>query len=250
MSDESPKHPAGHRLDAVAAGDVDEGVAAHLTSCEACARHVADLREQVARFRATHDPGDLLARARASGERRPRARAGPAITRIGLVAAPLLAAALVLLVLRARPTDGGRGPSTTGTAAVTTATQPPTAPPGESRFKGGVVVAAVREREGRQERLVGPFEVRAGDRVRVEVSTDRDGPLAAGLLTDAGEWVTLLAPTAFEAGTHYSELAARFDESPTRATLLVGDPRAVEQARVTRDFGGVVAWRVTSEAAP
>jgi hypothetical protein len=120
----------------------------------------------------------------------------------------------------------------------------------ESRFKGGLVVAVVRDRGGRQERLAGPFPVRAGDRVRVEVSTDRDRPLAAGLLTDEGEWVTLLAPVALEAGTHYSELAARFDESPTRATLLVGDPEDVERARASRDFVRVVAWRVTSEAAP
>jgi hypothetical protein len=120
----------------------------------------------------------------------------------------------------------------------------------ESRFKGGLVVAVVRERGGRQERLAGPFQVRAGDRVRVEVSTDREGPLVAGLLTDEGEWVTLLAPIALEAGTHYSELAARFDESPTRATLLVGDPEEVGRARASRDFARVVAWRVTSEAAP
>jgi hypothetical protein len=62
--------------------------------------------------------------------------------------------------------------------------------------------------------------------------------------------VTLLAPVALEAGTHYSELAARFDESPTRATLLVGDPGDIGRARASRDFARVVAWRVTSEAAP
>ena len=58
------------------------------------------------------------------------------------------------------------------------------------------------------------------------------------------------ASSALEAGTHYSELAARFDNSPTRATLVVGDPAAVDRARRTRDFGGVVAWRVTSQAGP
>ena len=140
----------------------------------------------------------------------------------------------------------GVGPS----VAVRPTAGPSTGPAAELRFKGGLVVAVVRERGGRQERLAGPFQVRAGDRVRVEVSTDREGPLAAGLLTDEGEWVTLLAPVALEAGTHYSELAARFDESPTRATLLVGDPEEVGRARASRDFARVVAWRVTSEAAP
>jgi hypothetical protein len=133
----------------------------------------------------------------------------------------------------------------TATAAATTA-----GTTAESRFKGGLVVAVVRERAGRQERLAGPFQVRADDRVRIEVSTDHDGPLAGGLLTDAGEWTALLAPVALEAGTHYSELAARFDASPTFATLLVGPPGDVERARATRDFAGLVAWRVTSEVTP
>lgn len=246
--DESPAHPAAHRLDAVAAGDADAGVAAHLATCDACTRHVAALRAESARFRATSNPAGFVAKAQAAAERRGCSRRAASITRIGLVAAPLLAAALVLLGVRARPTDGGPGlPATT---APTRTSSPVAADTVGSRFKGGLVVAVVRERMGRQERLVGRLEVRAGDRLRVEVSTDHDGPLAAGLLTDTGEWVTLLAPVALEAGTHYSELDARFDETPTRATLLVGEPGDVERARTTRDFGGVVAWRVTSEAAP
>jgi hypothetical protein len=261
-TDESPKHPAAHRLDAVAAGDADEGVTAHLAACEACTRHVEELRGEAARYRAAHDANAFVARAQAAAhvrvrepEREPeregegyrRTPRASWVVRVGVVAAPLLAAALVLLLVRARPGDGGgAGPSVAARAGE----GPSTGPAAESRFKGGLVVAVVRERGGRQERLAGPFQVRAGDRVRVEVSTDRDGPLAAGLLTDEGEWVTLLAPVALEAGTHYSELAARFDESPTRATLLVGDPEDVARARASRDFARVLAWRVTSEAAP
>lgn len=244
-NDQSTKHPASHRLDAVAAGDADEGVAAHLGSCEACARQVAELREQAARFRGANDADAFVAGAQASATRRLRSSA---IARIGFVAAPLLAAAVVLLLLRARPPDGAPGLVTPGTVATTAPST--TATTAESHFKGGMVVAVVREREGKQERLVGPFQVRAGDRVRVEVSTDHAGPLAAGLLTDAGEWVTLLAPVALESGTHYSELDARFDDTPTRATLLVGTPDDVARARATRDFGQVVAWRITSEAGP
>ena len=250
-TDESPKHPAAHRLDAVAAGDADEGVSAHLATCEACTRHVEELRGEAARFRVAQDANAFVERAQAAARVREAererdwrtARAAWAV-RVGLVTGPLLAAALVLLVVRARPGEGVGSGVGAGASAGASAGAGPAA---ESRFKGGLVVAVVRERGGRQERLAGPFQVRAGDRVRVEVSTDRDGPLAAGLLTDEGEWVTLLAPVALEAGTHYSELAARFDESPTHATLLVGDPQDVERARSSRDFAKVVAWRITSD---
>jgi hypothetical protein len=217
---------------------------------------VSELREQAGRFRENHDAAAFVARAQATAARssrslNPLARLG----RIGYVAGPLLAAALVLLVVRGRGAgDGARGtPFTTGFttgAAQSLVNENANAPAAESRFKGGLVVAVVRERGGQQERLTGPFQVRPEDRVRVEVSTDHEGPVAAGLLTDEGEWITLLAPAALEAGTHYSELAARFDESPTHATLIVGDAVAVQRARATRDLAGVVAWRVTSEAGP
>jgi len=263
-TDETAKHPAAHRLDAVAAGDADEGVTAHIATCEACARHVTQLRGEAAQFRAAHDANAFVARAQAAARARERepepGRQGDRrtsraswVARAGVVAGPLLAAALVLVLVRARPRDGGgpaMGPGVTGPAAGGPSARASTGPVAETRFKGGLVVAVVRERGGRQERLAGPFQVRAGDRVRVEVSSDRDGPIAAGLLTDDGEWVTLLAPVALEAGTHYSELAARFDESSTRATLLVGDPDDVGRARASRDFSRVVAWRVTSEASP
>jgi hypothetical protein len=224
---------------------------------------VDELRTQAARFRERTDAAAFVSKVRASADAAPappttasprgRSARAASIARIGYVAGPLLAAALVLLVVRGRgqgdgaPAIPGTTPSLQATVGATATTATTAA---ESRFKGGLVVAVVRERAGHQERLTGPFQVRAGDRVRVEVSIDREGPVAAGLLTDEGEWVALLAPAALEAGTHFSELAARFDESPTRATLVVGEPEAVQRARATRDFVGVVAWRVTNEAAP
>jgi hypothetical protein len=262
---DDPKHPGAHRLDAVAAGDADEGVRAHLATCEACARYVAELRDEAARFRASEDAGAFIARVQAPGSRGdsvPHARreGTPSATRIvrgswmaraAFVAGPLVAAAaLVLLVVRGRAPIDGAPPSPTESRVLERASQVRTVPPSDSRFKGGFAVAVVRERGGRQERLTGPFEVRGGDRVRLEVSIDHAAPVAAGLLTDQGEWVNLLSPEALEAGTHFSETAARFDESPTHATLLVGEPAAVEHARATRDFSGVVAWRVVSEALP
>ena len=59
----------------------------------------------------------------------------------------------------------------------------------------------------------------------------------------------LETPVALNAGTHYSDLAARFDDTPTDAILLVGSPADVERARKSRNFEGVVAWRVTSTPA-
>jgi hypothetical protein len=107
-------------------------------------------------------------------------------------------------------------------------------------------VAVVRERSGRQERLTAPFEVEPGDRVRVEVDVDRDQPVAAGLLAADGNWTPLLSAVPLGPGTHYSELAARFDDRPTDAVLVVGAPADVDRARRTRNFADVIAWRVRS----
>jgi hypothetical protein len=106
----------------------------------------------------------------------------------------------------------------------------------------------VRERAGRQVRLTGPFEVEPGDRIRLEVSVDADRPVEGGLLSSDGSWALLLAPVPLGPGTHYSELAARFDDRPTDAVLLVGAPADVERARATRNFAEVIALRVTSSA--
>ena len=237
-----PRHPAGHRLDALAAGDLDLDASAHVEACVECTRYVGQLRAQAARFRAGSDARTFVARAGARSGTRP---ARSPVARVAWTAAALVtAAASLLLLLRARPQDGVPAPAPTAEQAG------PASPREVARFKGGLVVVVVREREGVQQRFSGPLQVRAGDRLRVEVSSDHDGALAAGLLTDEGEWVQLLASSALEPGTHYSELAARFDDSPTRATLVVGDPAAVDRARRTRDFGGVVAWRVTSQAGP
>jgi hypothetical protein len=130
---------------------------------------------------------------------------------------------------------------------VSTVASPTQLESSEMRFKGELSVVVIRERAGRQERIVGSFVVQASDAIRVEVSVDREEPVTAGLLTDEGDWVVLLAPAALGTGTRFSEQAARFDEKPTRATLLVGTPAAVDRARRTREFSGLVAWRVTSD---
>jgi hypothetical protein len=229
-------HPPLERLEAIAAGDEDGEARVHAASCPACAGYVAALERRAQAFRERPDAEGPLRRAiaRTRGDLRSRRRA-----RVWTVAGPLLAAAAVLLFVR------GRQAPTEVSSRVDTASSPSGS--GDVRFKGELSVAAIRARAARQDRLVGSFGVRAGDAVRVEVSVDQEGPLTAGLLTDEGEWVVLLAPAVLTAGTHYSEESVRFDASPTRATLLVGDPSAVQRARGSRDFKGLIAWRVTSE---
>lgn len=224
-------HPPAPTLEAIAAGDEAGVVASHLAACEACARYVASLRSEVAAFRSKSDPRAFAervrARARVSGARGWRVRSA-------WLLAPALAAAAALAVWL---------PSRAPELRVTIE------PVGQAEhFKGGVAVAVIRDRGGLQERLAGPFEVAASDRIRLEVAVDHEGPVTAGLLSEDGAWTPLLAPVSLAAGTHYSELAARFDDAPTDAILLAGPPADVDRARATRNFEGVVAWRVRSAA--
>ena len=231
-------HPAAPRLEAVAAGDAPGAIAAHLDSCDACAAHVAQLKGEAAAFRARINPVAFAEAIRVRAAAREPKRGATVIWLIG----PTVAAAAMLLWLHARPDV--KVSTVAGVSAI------PSAPaPDVARFKGGLAVAAIRERGERQERLSGPFEVQASDRVRIEISVDRDEPITAGLLSNDGTWTVLETPVALSAGTHYSDLAARFDDTPTDAILLVGSPADVERARTSRSFDGVVAWRVTSAPA-
>jgi hypothetical protein len=228
--EEPMTHPAAPKLDAVAAGDDPGPIATHLAECEACGRYVATLREQAVGFRANVNAAAFAENIRVLSRAAPKGARGP---RVVWAVAPVLAAAAALVLWLQSPSHAPRlVPSSAGEA---------------EHFKGGISVAAVRERGGRQDRLVGPFEVEPSDRVRVEIAVDHEGPVTAGLLSADGSWATLLAPVSLGPGTHYSELAARFDDSPTDAVLLVGTPADVERARTTRNFEGVIAWRVRSE---
>ncbi len=255
-TEEEMMHPAAPKLEAVAAGDAaTRAIAAHLAACAVCTAHMNSLRAEVVAFRARTNvaafvesvsvrasasaapvPEEPSARRKAVGSRSPR------FAKVLWLAAPTLAmAAAIALFVRSREPGDGPGPvagvSTAGAGLGT-------------HFKGGLSVVAIRERgaSGAQERLSGPFAVAPSDRVRIEVAIDRDEPITAGLLADDGSWTPLLAPTALTAGTHFSELAARFDDTPTDALLLVGSPDDVARARDTRRFEGVVAWRIRSES--
>jgi hypothetical protein len=230
-------HPPASELDAMAAGDEESSssFAEHVAACEGCSRYVNELRASASAFRAKGGATAFVARARAGGERRVRAARR---SQTAWIVTPVVAAAAVALLVRGRPQVTTQQPAVESKPLVVSP---------EVHFKGGLSVVVVREREGAQERLVGPFRVRAGDRIRVEISTDKQEALTAGLLSDRGLWTPLLAPATLAPGTHYSELAARFDAAPTAATLLVGSPDALERARQTHDFTGLLGWPVRSE---
>jgi hypothetical protein len=237
-------HPAPVRLEALAAGDDDASVAAHLEGCEACATYVARLKREAAAFRGRVDP---VVFAKAIAAREAATRPPHVVTAIGVVAPAIAIAAAALLWLRTVP-DAVVAPSALNAPVASNVPATPADMPSSegARFKGGLAVAVVRERGGGQERLTGPFEVRPSDRIRVEIAVDREEAITAGLLADDGTWTVLEAPSTLAIGTHYSELAARFDESPTQAFLLVGSPVDVARARSVGSFDGIIAWRVTS----
>jgi hypothetical protein len=250
-------HPNARRLDGLAAGGADPQAEAHLAVCAPCARYVEGLRRGLPAvagpdadafvaalaLRADHDtPG---AQAPARGARAegpaPRPRFGPRARQIAFATGPLLAAAaLLLLVLRPAPP----GPPH--------ADAPPALTPdgGPVRFKGEVALAVIRERGGEQERLVHEASVRAGDRIRLEVSSSAEGPLAAGVLADDGAWLPLLEAASADVGTHFSERSARFDDEPTEGFVLAGRPDEVERARTSRRFEGVATLRLRYERGP
>lgn len=248
-------HPNARRLDGLAAGSDDPDAGAHLSRCAACAHYVEALRRTLplwsereaetfvalaerslaAPAGPTSAPFDPTSPAPRSGRGRfaPRARA------LAFVAAPLLAAAASLLVAL-RP-----GPPAAQTLEAAGASDA-----GPLRFKGELALAIVRERDGAQERLVHDVIVRAGDRVRLEVSSPQAGPLLAGVLADDGAWLPLIDDATAGVGTHFSERSARFDAEPTEGFVLAGRPDDVERAKSTRCFEGVASLRLRYERGP
>jgi hypothetical protein len=149
------------------------------------------------------------------------------------VAGPLLAAALVFHVVRRPSSRDDPSPAPTTESA--------------NRFKGDIQLAVVLDRGGDQRRLTTEVAVRPGDRVRVEIGVDSARPLVVGMLGKDGTWVVLLAPATLEAGTHFSERAAKFDDTPTEGWIVAGHPDDVERARMTKSFDKVRAIPVVVE---
>lgn len=237
MSEERhQEHPSGLELErlAVGEGDVAKAVSGHVETCAACRDYVARLRAGAERFAGDRAVGPFLDGVLQRAEPSNVVPIGLLRSRLLLGAAPLVAAAAVLLMLRARAVpvtpQGDRAPTTDT--------------PGETTFKGGMALAVVREREGVQERLVGDVDVRPFDRIRLELALEGTRPIAAGVLADDGTWGNLIAPAFLDGGTHFSELSVRFDATPRDGWIVVGDPADV--ARVRTDVGSVSRGEVPS----
>jgi hypothetical protein len=234
-------HPPADRLDALAAGEEDAALAEHLAECASCKSYVETLRAAAFGFageppsppefaRKVADRADTIGGAKPSK--------GKTVRRMFFAAAPVLAAAAVaILVLRARPPDPVPGEDV----------PEPAASAAGMRFKGTLPIAVVRQRGAAQERFAGKVSVRPGDALRLELSLDRERSISAGLLGEDGSFVELIAPKKLPPGTHFSDLAARFDDHPTRGWLIAGDPDSVEQARKSRGFERLTAIYVEVE---
>ena len=229
-------HPPVFRLDAHAAGDEDQRVAAHLASCEECAAYVASATEAASEFRRREGAAADAFVAGLASRRAPPRGLLVRLPRAAWVVAPLLAAAALLLIVRGRPGDPG-------------VADPILVAPGPSiRFKGKKLqLAVVRDRQGDQSRVATEITVRPDDRLRVEVGVDDARPIEVGFLGKDGTWVLLLAPAVLEAGTHLSERSARFDDTPTEGWIVAGDPDDVARAKTTRAFDDVSVIPVVVE---
>jgi hypothetical protein len=230
------EHPRAERLEALAAGDDDAAASGHLEQCSACRAHVAELRAAAEQFAATAPKPEVFARRVAA-----RARGGTHWLRwrpLVAVAPALLTAAALVLFVRAR-SEGppATGPGTEGSVRVVDTV----------RFKGAGPLSVIRERGGAQDRFAGKVAVKPGDALRLEVALDAEAVLAAGLLGEDGSVVELIAPKRLGPGTHFSELAARFDEHPVPGWLIAGDPASIERAKRERAPLGASALRVELE---
>jgi hypothetical protein len=237
----SAEHPSSVELERVALGEGSELARSHVRNCEACRAYVSEFEEGARAFAKTRNADAFMdAVERRAAEKRASLRPMARLVRTRMLwaAAPLAAAAVLLLLFR---------PVRTLPVGESTG-DPPTrveSPLVETTFKGGFALAVVREnRGGLQERVVGDVEVHPFDRLRLEVSLEGEAPIAAGALGDDGTWVPLIAPAVLDAGTHFSEFAVRFDEAPTSGVILVGAPGAVERARTTRELSGVRVLRL------
>lgn len=277
-------HPSSLALEAFACGEPSDVVAAHLETCDACREFVGRLRDFSEDGSSVGAIQAMLERS-AAGALEPRtgrqtdpkmgrqtdpksgtedAPSAPLPLRrfwIGASTAmlPLVAAAAFVVFFRKsdgwtfegpRPHDapsqtvGATGPSGAETAAENDDLSP------ETRFKGDVQLAVVRERAGQQARFASTTLVRSGDRLRIEVALDREQVIVGGVFGDDGSYLELMPAGVRAAGTHFSEHSVRVDAQPTRGTIAVGSPEAMAKARVTNDFGGLATLRLDVEGSP
>jgi hypothetical protein len=234
------EHPAQYRLEELAAGGGDEQAARHVASCERCRGYVQRLQQASASF-VHREQAEAFADAVLA---RTASRPSGSWRRVVAVTVPVLAAAAAVALL-ATPDDAppervpGSGP------LAQRSTHEPAV-----RFKGRLQLAVVRQRDGDQRRLRVDAGIRAGDRLRAEVSLDRAMTVEVGVLDVEGAWVTLMPPQMLPPGTHYSPHAVRFDDAPSDAWVIAGTPQAVDQARRTRRLENVTVVPLAVEPPP
>jgi hypothetical protein len=265
------EHPSAVALDSLAAGDPVPEARAHVETCARCTEYVETVRAEAATFANAASPaflanlgaladapaeesrGEETGPAGARAEGTPAANAGVEGARVmsladarakrervlgfAYAALPLALVAAALFVLRATST-----PSPDGF---------PTAPTESTmRLKGPPVLAVVRDRHGAQERFTSTIAVAPDDRLRLELTVDREGMYEAGLLGEDGSWLLLLSPAMLTPGAHFSEKAAHLDDKPTQGWLVAGPPEDVARARATRDFTGLAILAVKVAPSP
>jgi hypothetical protein len=247
------EHPAAAALEEIAAGGRHAATEDHLRACGACREHVTSLRAEAATFRLGAQPPAFVARVEQTVLAEARRVSSPGArwkATAGVVA--VFAVAAALLVFLRRPAT----PEADVPLAPLSSSRPlPSAPPvgiGSSRaawrFMGRRELAVIRERDGQQERFTGSVTVRAGDRLRAQISLDHDETLVLAVLEATGALTTLLDATALESGTHYSDAAARFTDPIEPGWVVSGSPEEIARARDARSPLALSAVAIVPES--
>jgi hypothetical protein len=224
MSDATTaEHPAAFDLEAWHAGEDRPAVAAHVAACARCRGLVAELDAARAVFRASADPAGFARRVRRGAEERAWAARRTWWAAFGGAAVAAAAIALVALL------PGAAGPAGPSSDAAAAPGGDPfrAAPPGLRAKADAPGLAVVVLRDGAQARHAGGATLRAGDRLRVELTVPQPAVLSVGLLADDGAWLPLADARRFSAGVHYLEPAVALDGDGTAGRFVAGPPDAV-----------------------
>ena len=263
-------HPSSLDLEAFAVGEpLPSTFTGHVEECAECAALVGRLQALVATGPSPAEAEDAVSRAVARAMAEPSSLPANDVTPLRQlsvpekrkekrrwvlatsVITPLAAAAAILLVARSGPLATATPTSATTVSHIQMAPfpgAPAVAVEPETQFKGGPQVAVIRERGGQQARFSGAVRVRPGDRIRVEVALDREQAILGAVLGDDGTYLELMPESLRGPGTHFSEKSAKFDDAPTRGTILIGTRDAVARARATHLLDGVTTVRVEWES--
>jgi hypothetical protein len=234
------KHPGIESLEAFAAGIRDTAVEAHLAACESCRAKHAELTQGLAEFRANTNVESFLDAVERAAER--PAGSAPSTSNVtalrkrqwaGTITVLVAVAAALILWIRVGSEPVASGPTPTVALA----------------FKGAPLqLAVVRERDGKQERFAGSsLEVRPGDRIRAEITSESPQPIAVAVSNAQGERWDLLMPTILDGGTVFSPEAIRFDHEVFDGVLIAGSPENVADAIRNKRYDQVQVVRLRTK---